>query len=88
MIIIALLQILGYGLSFDAVDELCGLSKSSGSESFYALVDEILEIFGNAYLCNRNEMDPRNILSIGIAMASPSVSGRETVNTGNGRTVL
>lgn len=86
--IITSLRVIGYMFSFHDVDELCGLSQLSALDSFYAFLDDIVEIFDNENLCKHSEKDLGYILSMNAARGFTDSKNRGTVRIGNRRTGL
>lgn len=64
MKIISVLRVLAYGMSFDAVDELCEIAESTARKSFFSFIDLMKKEFGSEYLRVPNEADLQRILAI------------------------
>lgn len=73
--IIASMRILAYGKSFDEVDEICEMSRTSIRQSFKFFVRETISVFSDEYLRAPNETDLRRILGINSQRGFPGCLG-------------
>lgn len=73
--IVAALRILAYGKTYDEIDELCEMSRTSARESFHAFVREINSVFGEEYLRAPTEVDLQRILGINSERGFPGCVG-------------
>lgn len=62
--IIASLRIMGYDRSYDKIDKLCNISKTSARQSFVAFVIFVLEVFVSKFLRTPTEQDYDRILGV------------------------
>lgn len=75
MKIISVLRVLAYGMSFDAVDELCEIAESTTRKAFFSFIDLMKEEFGSEYLRVPNKADLQRILAINQRRGFPGCVG-------------
>lgn len=75
MRIVAKKCILVHGKSFDKMDKSCKMYHNSIRKSFYGFNDELVDIFGEEYLCAPYEEGLKRILAINEAREFPGCVG-------------
>ena len=88
MRLIAALRVLAYGVSFNAMDELCRMSGASALESFRGFIDEAIAVYKDEYLRHPNEQMFAESWQSTPAVAFRVALGRGTANIGSGKTAL
>lgn len=73
--LIAVLRVLGYGTSFDQVDEVCEIAQSTTRRAFLSFINIVKEKFGPGYLRKPKKEDLVRILAINDSRGFPGCMG-------------